>query len=107
MMSEEDAELVALSDNELGPDARSRLLTRLEEDTALRKRYERLQETGGLIARALDDLLKSAPLDRLRAAMPKAETSSIVRWRSERTVLPFAAGSSPASWPQASRPGPP
>ena len=91
-MSDEDAELAALIDNELDPDARSRLLARLEEDTALRKRYERLQETDGLVTRALDDLLKSAPIDRLRAAMPKAEASPIARWRSGRTVIPFAAG---------------
>jgi anti-sigma factor RsiW len=51
-----------------------------------------LQETDGLVTRALDDLLKSAPFDRLRAAMPKAEASPIARWRSGRTVLPFAAG---------------
>ena len=89
-MGDEDAELAALIDNELDPDARSRLLACLEEDTALRKRYERLQETDGLVTRTLDDLLKSAPLDRLRAAMPEA--SPIGRWRSGRTVLPFAAG---------------
>ena len=89
-MDDEDAELAALIDNELDPDARCRLLASLEEDTALRKRYERLQETDGLVTRALGDLLKSAPLDRLRAAMPEA--SPIGRWRSGRTVLPFAAG---------------
>jgi anti-sigma factor RsiW len=91
-MGDEDAELAALIDNELDPDARSRLLASLEEDTALRKRYERLQETDGLVTRTLDDLLRSAPLDRLRAAMPKAEASPIARRRSGRTVLPFAAG---------------
>jgi anti-sigma factor RsiW len=91
-MGVDDADLVALSDNELDSDARSRLLSRLEEDTALRKRYERLQKTDGLVIRTLDDLLKRAPLDRLRAAMAKAEASPIARWRSGRTVLPFAAG---------------
>jgi len=50
-MGDEDTELVALSDNELDQDSRSRLLTRLEEDTELRKRYERLQETGGGLSR--------------------------------------------------------
>jgi anti-sigma factor RsiW len=91
-MGDEDAELVALSDNELDRDARSRLLARLEEDTALRKRYERLQKTDGLVTRAMDDLLNRAPLDRLRAAMLKAEASPIARWRAGATVLPFAAG---------------
>ena len=91
-MDDEAADLAELIDNELDPDARSRLLACLEEDTALRKRYERLRETDGLVTGALDDLLKRAPLDRLRAAMPKAEASPIARWRSGRTVLPFAAG---------------
>jgi anti-sigma factor RsiW len=36
----ENAELVALIDNELDQDATARLLVRLTEDEALRKRYE-------------------------------------------------------------------
>jgi anti-sigma factor RsiW len=88
----EDAKLVALIDNELDQDERSRLLTRLEQDVALRGRYEALQETGAPIAAALDGLLKSAPLNRLRAALPKAEASPVVRWLLGGKVRALAAG---------------
>ncbi len=91
-MEDEDAELVALIDNELDQDARSHMLTRLERDVALRRRYEVLQETGAPIAAAFDGLLKSAPLDHLRAAIPKAEASPVVRWLLGGAVRALAAG---------------
>lgn len=74
-MEDQDAKLIALIDDELNEDERSRLLKRLEHDAALRRRYEALQKTGAPIAVALDGLLKSAPLNRLRAMIPKAQTS--------------------------------
>ena len=49
-MAEEDAELVALLDNELDEDAKGRLLARLAKDEALRERYEALREAGVQIA---------------------------------------------------------
>ncbi len=69
-MAEEDAEIVALIDNELDKDARARLLARLAADEALRKRYEALREARAPIVAALDALIEKAPLSRLRAALP-------------------------------------
>jgi anti-sigma factor RsiW len=69
-MADDDAEIVALIDNELDKDARVRLLTRLAVDAALRKRYEALREARAPIAAAFDALMKEAPLFRLRAALP-------------------------------------
>jgi anti-sigma factor RsiW len=69
-MTNEDAELVALIDNELDEVANRRLLTRLTEDEALRKRYEELRDAGAPIAAAFDALVERAPLPRLRAALP-------------------------------------
>jgi anti-sigma factor RsiW len=59
---------------------------------SLRRRYEALRETGAQIAAALDGLLSSAPLNRLRAAIPKAEASSIVPRLFLGTVRAVAAG---------------
>jgi anti-sigma factor RsiW len=86
-MAWEDGELVALIDNELDQDARRRLLERLEEDEALRGRYETLRKTSAPIADALDGLLATAPLDRLRAAIPIEEAPRIVSWSFRATVL--------------------
>jgi anti-sigma factor RsiW len=69
-MAEEDAELVALIDNELDAGAKSRVLARLAKDKTLRARYEVLREAGAPIAQAFEALIKDAPLDRLRAALP-------------------------------------
>ncbi len=69
-MVDEDAELVALIDNELDEAAKSRLLIRLAKDEALRRRYEALREAGQPIAASLDALLGQAPIARLRAGLP-------------------------------------
>jgi len=69
-MADEDAELVALIDNELDEAAKARLLARLAQDEALRKRYETLREAGAQISTAFDALLETAPLSRLRAMLP-------------------------------------
>src|SRR5260370_31244728 len=69
-MAEEDAELIALIDNELDEAAKARVLARLAEDAALRNRYEALRESGAPIAAAFDALIEKAPLHRLRAALP-------------------------------------
>jgi len=69
-MTDEDQELVALIDNELDEDRKSRLLARLEEDPALRARYEALRDAGAPIGAAFDALLEQAPLARLRQAIP-------------------------------------
>ncbi len=69
-MADEDAEIVALIDNELDKDASARLLTRLATDEALRKRYEALREARAPITGAFDALIEKAPLSRLRAALP-------------------------------------
>jgi anti-sigma factor RsiW len=69
-MTDEDQELVALIDNELDEDRRNRLLKRLEEDPALRARYEALRDAGAPIGAVFDALLGQAPLARLRQAIP-------------------------------------
>jgi len=78
-MSDEDAELVALIDNELGEDAKGRVLGRLADDEALRQRFEALRDAGAPIAASLDALLDKAPLARLRAALPREDTSWVAR----------------------------
>jgi anti-sigma factor RsiW len=69
-MTDEDQELVALIDNELDEDRRNRLLARLEQDPALRARYEALRDAGAPIGAAFDALLEQAPVGRLRQAIP-------------------------------------
>src|SRR5271166_1767776 len=69
-MADNDAELVALIDNELDESRRTALLARLAADEQLRRRYDELREAGAPIAASLDALLEQAPLARLRAALP-------------------------------------
>ncbi len=69
-MTEDDAELVALIDNELDESRRTALLVRLATDEQLRRRYDELREAGAPIAASLDALLEQAPLARLRAMVP-------------------------------------
>jgi anti-sigma factor RsiW len=75
-----DAELVALIDNELKEDVKNRLLAKIAEDEGLRARYEALRETGIPIAAALDALIQKAPLPRLRAALSADAASRAARW---------------------------
>ena len=72
-MSDDDAQLVALIDNELDESSRSALLARLAADERLRQRYEALREAGAPLAASFDALLTQAPLARLRAALPADE----------------------------------
>ena len=69
-MTDDDAQLVALIDNELDEDAKGRLLARLAVDETLRQRYEALREAGAPIAASFDALLEMAPLARLCGALP-------------------------------------
>jgi len=69
-MADEDAEIVALIDNELDRDATARLLARLAADEALRNRYEELRAGRAPIVAAFDALIEKAPLSRLRAMLP-------------------------------------
>jgi len=72
-MTDDDAELVALIDNELDQSSRDALLARLAADEQLRRRYDELREAGAPIAASFDALLGQAPLARLRAAIPADE----------------------------------
>src|SRR6202044_2432852 len=72
-MADDDAELVALIDNELDESPRTALLARLAADERLRQRYEEFRKTGAPLAASLDKLLTQAPLARLRAALPAEE----------------------------------
>ncbi len=72
-MTDDDAELVALIDNELDESSRTALLARLAADEQLRLRYEELRETGAPLAASFDALLDQAPLARLRARLPADE----------------------------------
>jgi anti-sigma factor RsiW len=72
-MTDDDAELVALIDNELEESSRAALLARLATDERLRQRYEELRQTGAPLAAAFDALLEHAPVARLRAMLPVNE----------------------------------
>ena len=72
-MPDDDAELVALIDNELDQSSRTAILARLAADERLRERYEALREAGAPLAASFDSLLEQAPLARLRAALPADE----------------------------------
>ena len=80
-MAGDDAELVALIDNELDEHTKKSLLAKIAEDESLRARYEALRETGIPIAAALDALVQKAPLPRLRAALTADRASRPARWR--------------------------
>src|SRR5277367_6532401 len=72
-MTDDDAELVALIDNELDETSRAALLSRLAADERLRQRHEELRRTGAPLGASFDALLGQAPLARLRALLPPDE----------------------------------
>jgi anti-sigma factor RsiW len=72
-MTDDDAELVALIDNQLDEAIRAALLARLGADERLRQRYEELRQTTMSLATSFDALLGQAPVARLRAALPADE----------------------------------
>ena len=69
-MTEDDAELVALIDNEVDDASKSALLARLAADERLRLRYDELRRAGAPIANSFAALLRQAPLARLRTGLP-------------------------------------
>ena len=69
-MSDDDAELVALIDNELDESRKTALLARLAADEGLRQRYEELRQTTAPLAASFDGLLEQAPLAHLRTTLP-------------------------------------
>jgi anti-sigma factor RsiW len=85
-MTEDDAELVALLDNELDEISKSRLLARLQADEALNQRYEALRAAGAPIAAAFDALLETAPVERLTAALRFADQTRAPAQRATRFV---------------------
>jgi len=79
-MTDDDAELVALIDNQLDESRRSALQARLAADEQLRRRYDELREASAPIAASLDALLEQAPLARpARRASPGRPRSPAVR----------------------------
>lgn len=80
-MSDDDAELVALIDNELDDSRRNALLARLTADEALRQRYDALRQTSAPLAASFDALLEQAPVARLRAALPSDKPIRLRRTR--------------------------
>ena len=71
----DDQALLALIDNELGETAREELLARLEQDEAMRERFEALRRSRARIVAALDSMLEWAPLARLSASLPPLESA--------------------------------
>jgi anti-sigma factor RsiW len=69
-MSDDDADLVALIDNEIDEGRRTVLLARLAAEEGLRQRYDELQQTSEPLALSFNALLAQAPLADLRAALP-------------------------------------
>jgi anti-sigma factor RsiW len=92
-MSDDDAELVALIDNELDDSRRNALIARLAADEELRQRYDQLRQTSAPLAASFDALLEQAPLARLRTALPSDEPIRPWRTRVGRFALrELAAG---------------
>jgi anti-sigma factor RsiW len=92
-MADDDAELVALIDNELDESRKTALWARLAADDGLRQRYEELRQTGAPLAACFDELLTQAPLARLRAALPAEELPRLSSRRlSGITLRDLAAG---------------
>jgi anti-sigma factor RsiW len=91
-MTVDDAQLVALIDNELDEEAKGRLLAQLAKDEGLRRRYEALREAGASISASFHTLLENAPLFRLSAALQHetlARTDTVRR--SRMAFRPLAA----------------
>ena len=92
-MADDDAQLVALIDNEIDGSNRTALLARLAADEGLRQRYEEFRQTGAPLAASLDELLTQAPLARLRTALPAEEPPRLPSRRfSGITLRDLAAG---------------
>jgi anti-sigma factor RsiW len=92
-MADDDAQLVALIDNEIDGSNRTALLARLAADEGLRRRYEEFRQTGAPLAASLDELLTQAPLARLRTALPAEEPPRLpLRRFSGITLRELAAG---------------
>ena len=91
-MSDDDAELVALIDNELDEGRRTALMARLAADEGLRRRYGALRDAGAPLAASFDELLRQAPLARLRAALPAGELVRPPRRFGGVAVRELAAG---------------
>ena len=92
-MADDDAELVALIDNELDESRRTALWARLAADERLRQRYEAFRQTDAPLAASLDKLLTQAPLARLRTALPAEEPPRLLSRRfSGITLRELAAG---------------
>jgi len=79
-MDNEDAQLVALIDGELGEESQRSLRARLDEDERLRSRYQQLREGPASIAAAFDSMLAQAPVERLKAALPKESPAPNRPW---------------------------
>ena len=70
MAEDDDQDLTALIDGELEEPRRSALMARIENDPALKSRFEALRAAGVNASSAFDRMLADAPLARLRAALP-------------------------------------
>jgi anti-sigma factor RsiW len=69
MNDDDDASLIALVDGKLEGEARDALTTRLEADSELRARLERLAAGGLPFRSAFDAVLDEAPVTRMRARL--------------------------------------
>jgi anti-sigma factor RsiW len=91
-MTVDDAQLVALIDDELDEEAKGRLLAQLAADEGLRQRYEALREAGAHISASFDALLGAAPLSRLSAALPSEASLARPRIARRELVAGFVLG---------------
>ena len=80
-MSDDDAELVALIDNELDESRKNALLARLAANEELRTRYDELRQISAPLAASFETLLEQAPLSRLRTALPLDKPPRLRRTR--------------------------
>src|SRR5574337_237009 len=92
-MDDDDIQLVALIDGELDKESERTLLARIEDDESLRARYEKLRDGPAAIAAAFDSLLAKAPVERLKASLPKdAPAANRRRFLQRFALRDLAAG---------------
>jgi len=91
-MPDNDERLAALIDNELDEEEKRALLERLDQDEALRDRLAALRGDRARLVASFDALLGQAPLERLRAAIPAAESETSAHPKRPVGWLELAAG---------------
>ncbi len=91
-MPGDDERLAALLDNELADDEKRALLERLAQDESLRQQLDVLRRDRDRLIASFDTLLGQAPVERLRAALPPADSEPPAHLKRGVGWLELAAG---------------